>query len=98
MEIVSKIVIIALVAGIFWWVLQPRYLFVVTIENGIPRVTRGKVTVAFLQQLGQACAEMGLSHGWIGGVYRGRYITLVFSRSIPSHLQQRFRNLWSLRG
>jgi Protein of unknown function (DUF3634) len=97
-DLVTKLVVVALCAGALWWAIQPRYLFVVRVTGGVPRVARGKVTAAFLQQLGQACAEGGVSQGWVGGVQRGRRLALAFSRSIPPPCQQRLRNLWLLQG
>jgi hypothetical protein len=98
MELTLRLVIVALVIGALWWAFQPRYAFVVRIDNGLPRVTRGKLTTAFLEALGRACSDTGVSHGWIGGVHRGRRVTLAFSRSIPVACQQRLRNLWALHG
>jgi hypothetical protein len=98
-ELVSKLVLVALVIGAVWWMLQPRYVFVVRIAGGVPRATRGKVTAAFLQQIGQACAEHKVSRGWIGGVLRGRRgVALAFSRGMPPPCRQRLRNLWTMLG
>lgn len=98
MELIPKLVVIALVIGALWVALQPRYVFLVRLKDGVPRVSKGKVTPAFLQQLGQACAELGVSRGWVGGVQRGRRVALAFSRSIPPPCQQRLRNLWVVQG
>lgn len=98
MEWIGKLVFLVLVAAALWWAMQPRYAFLICIAGGVPRVTRGKVTSAFLQQVGEVCAEEGLSRGWVGGVPRGRQMALVFSRSIPPPCRQRLRNLWALQG
>jgi hypothetical protein len=98
MDLTLKLVVVALVIGALWWGFQPRYAFVVRIETGLLRVTRGKVTTAFLEALGRACSEVGVSDGWVGGVHRGQRVTLAFSRGIPVACQQRLRNLWILHG
>jgi hypothetical protein len=74
-----------------------RYAFIIRIRPGRPRVLKGKVTVAFLEELGQVCAECGVRHGWVGGVRRrDRRATLRFSWGIPRGCRQRLRNLWAL--
>jgi hypothetical protein len=98
MELIFKVVVVGLVIGALWWAFQPRYTFVVRIEKGVPRLTKGKVTATFLQEVGQACAEGGIVTGWVGGVRRGRQVTLACSRRIPVPSQQRLRNLWMLHG
>lgn len=98
MDLLGKCVIIALVAAGILYALQPRYLFVIRIAGESVRVTRGKATPAFLNQTASACAEFKVLHGWIGGVKRGKRVSLVFSRSIPWQCQQRLRNLWCFQG
>lgn len=93
MELLTKLVFIALVVAALWWAIQPRYVFVIRLEGGVPRVAKGQVPAAFLQQLGQACAELGVSRGWVAGAQRGRRLTLAFSRSVPPPCRQRLRNL-----
>jgi Protein of unknown function (DUF3634) len=97
-DLLAKLIVGALFVGALWWLLQPRYVFVVRVHDGVPRVHRGLVTTAFLQELGRVCAEAGVSRGWIGGVRRGRRPALAFSRNIPPPCQQRLRNLWLLQG
>jgi hypothetical protein len=97
-EFAGKLVLVALVLVAVWWAFQPRYLFVVRIAGGVPRATRGKVTAAFLQHVARACAEHGVSHGWIGGVPRGRQVALAFSRGMPPSCRQQLRNLWVMNG
>ena len=74
-----------------------RYAFLVKIEDGALRVTRGKVTANFLAEMDEACTRNGVRHGWIGGVGRGDKVTLTFSRGIPRPCQQQLRNLWVMR-
>jgi hypothetical protein len=98
MDLLPKIFVVVLLVGALVWALQPRYAFVVRIERGTLRVTRGKVALKVLQQLEQACSEADISRGWVGGIQRGRRVTLAFSRSIPPPCRQRLRNLWVLHG
>jgi hypothetical protein len=98
MGIVANLAAIAVLGALIWLVLRPRYLFVIRIEGGVPRVARGQGTRAFLGQVAQACAEAGVAHGWVGAAPQGRRVRLVFSRTIPASCQQRLRNSWSLLG
>ena len=97
-DLAVKLIVVALVIGGIWWALQPRYVFVIRIKDGGARLARGKVTSTFLEQVGHACAESGVSRGWVGGVWRGKRLALAFSRNIPPGCQQRLRNLWALQG
>jgi hypothetical protein len=96
MDLAIKILVAALLLAGVWYMFQPRYVFVVRIKGADLSVTKGKVTAAFLQEIGSVCKEHELQSGWIGGVNRGRNIALAFSRGIPPPCQQRLRNLWLL--
>ena len=98
MELLAKLVLVVLAVGAVWWLVQPRYTFVVRIDGGVPRVTNGQVTAAFLQELGRACGEFAVCRGWVGGVRRGGRTALAFSRNLPQPCRQRVRNLWELHG
>src|SRR3954449_4220027 len=90
---------LALLGGgvaLVWYLLQPRYRFVLRIQGDRVRVTRGKVTEAFLADVSDVCRDLGVRRGWIGGVKRGRRILLTFSRRVTPACRQRLRNLWSL--
>jgi hypothetical protein len=98
LELFGKLLVLALAAGLFWLAVQHRYVFVVRLEGGAARLARGKATPAFLRQVAQSCGEFGVTHGWVGGVRRGRRTALAFSASIPPACRQRLRNLWALEG
>jgi hypothetical protein len=98
MELFAKLLLIGLVFGLAWSAFQPRYVFLLRIERGEPRIAKGKVTPAFLQQVSEIGRRAGVTPGWVGGVWRGRRIALVFSRSWPSSCQQQLRNQWVLEG
>ncbi len=92
--------VVLLVAGLVALALRAAYLaqfaFIVRVRNGDLRLMRGKVTRAFLQVIQEHCQQHDVRNGWVGGAWRGRRITLVFSRSIPPPCQQQLRNLWVL--
>jgi hypothetical protein len=97
-ERVAILLILGLVIGVFWFALRPRYVFVIAIVKGEPRLTQGKVTRAMLQQVGEICAEYGVERGWVGGILRGRKVSLTFSSRIQPRCRQRLRNLWLASG
>jgi hypothetical protein len=93
-EVVAILLIAIAVTVGAWFASQGRYEFVVKIESGVPRATRGKVAANFLQTLAEACQRNNINHGWIGGVRKGKRIALVFSAAIPKNCQQQIRNEW----
>lgn len=96
MDLILGLGLFACIMGIAWLLARPHYAFLVRIDDGKTRVTAGKVTTAFLDQVQQTCSELGVAHGWIGGHRRGRHTRLAFSRGIPPQVQQRLRNLWCM--
>jgi hypothetical protein len=96
MELVYNLALVSLVGVAFYLALQPRYLFMVRIQNGLVRLAKGKLTRVSLEEIEQVCREGQIARGWIGGRKRGRRVVLAFSRTIPSSYQQRLRNLWTL--
>lgn len=97
-ELVTQMVLFAaavtVVAFIMYTALTPRYQFIITIQAGEVRVTKGKVPAEFLDNLREACREFNIISGWIGCVARGKSIALRFSRGFPPSFQQRVRNMW----
>lgn len=98
MDVVLGLGLFVAIMGIAWALVRQQFSFLVRIGGGRAKLATGKVTTAFLHQLEQACAEFGVSRGWIGGIARGRQTRLVFSSKIPPHVRQRLRNLWHLQG
>jgi hypothetical protein len=96
METVFNLTLVGLTIVAFYFALQPRYLFMVRIEEGVPRVAKGKVSPAFLAEISEVCAQAKVPRGWVGGLRRGKRVVLAFSRTIPAAVQQRLRNLWML--
>jgi hypothetical protein len=93
-EWIVRVLVIGFAVWVIWTVSQSRYVFVVRIEGGQPHVRKGRVTATFLGRVAVVCQECGVSRGWIGGVPRGRRVSLRFSRHFPPGLQQRLRNEW----
>lgn len=93
-QLVLFAVVLAIVAVILQAALAPRFEFLVMIHGDSLKVTKGKVTADFLDNIREVCGELHITSGWVGGVKRGKNIALKFSRHFPTAGQQRLRNLW----
>jgi Protein of unknown function (DUF3634) len=99
--VVNSLILLALVVPLGWGLvaaLRPHALFVIRINQGVPRAARGQVTRGFLQDVAETCARHGLRSGEIRGIAAGRRIALSFSWGIPEPCRQQIRNLWNLSG
>lgn len=81
-----------------WRALQPRSTFVVKVVNGVPRVTQGNVTRAFLSSVGDACRHHGVIRGTIRGQAQGNQVSLDFHGDFPAPCRQQLRNIWVMSG
>jgi len=90
--------LVALAAWALWSASRPRPAFVIRIVRGVPKVARGTVTRAFLQEVGETCGRHGVSDAVVRGEVRGRRIALAFSGGMPEPCRQQLRNLWGLSG
>ena len=97
-DVVLKLGLVLLVAWGLWTACRPRSSFVVRIDAGVPRVARGKVTNAFVQEIGEVCNRHGVSRGTVRGIAKGCRIALVFSGRVPEPCRQQLRNIWNLSG
>jgi hypothetical protein len=88
----------ALAAWALWSALRPRSACVVRIEGGVARIAGGKVTQAFLHEIGETCRRHGVTDAVIRGAAKGGRIALVFSGDMPPPCKQQLRNLWALSG
>jgi Protein of unknown function (DUF3634) len=95
MTFLVQILVVGLAVGLAWAVLSPKFVFRIRVANGHLRVTEGQVTADLQQQAGEILSQWRISRGWIGGVKRGRRVTLVFSHSVPAGCRQQLRNLWT---
>ncbi len=98
MEWLAKVVVVAFAVWALWTLCQPRCAFVVRVTAGEPKVVRGTVTPAFLQQVRELCCRHGVEHARVRGVFCGRRISLAFSRGVPPAAQQQLRNWWVMSG
>jgi hypothetical protein len=90
--------LVAFVAWGIWKACRPRPNFVVRIADGVPRVARGKVTAAFLQEIGEVCRRHEVASGEVRGLEHDGRIALAFSGRVPEPCRQQLRNLWNLSG
>src|SRR4051794_14427290 len=89
----SIVVVVAIIAAVRF-ALFPALVFKISVSNGSARLVKGKLSQGLVQEIRDICRERGIARGWIGGVRRGRAVTLVFSRSVPADCRQQLRNLW----
>jgi hypothetical protein len=97
MGLLQTIILVGVLAVVAWFFFWPHFEFRIRISDGSLRLATGKVTRDFLEQLTAVCRHWDIKRGWIGGVRRGRRLTLSFSRSVPSGCRQQIRNLWANR-
>ena len=95
-EQVEVLLPLALFAAAVLAYLWHRHAFIVRVKRGMPRIVKGKVTAAFLDEVTGVCREAGVRRGWVGGLWRSKRIVLVFSWHFPPPVRQRLRNLWLL--
>ena len=98
MDFVLKLLFVGLFLGALYSAFRPRFVFVVRIENGVARVTKGTVPRLFLEEVNAICRHNQITRGSLKGVAKGRRILLTFSGPISQACQQRFRNAWCLHG
>ena len=89
----SLLVAIALI----WWLMKlgRGALFEIRLAPGKVQVKRGKVSPAFIEQARQILRHETV-RGRILGQRDGDGVKLVFSRSIPEPVAQRFRNIFPM--
>ncbi len=97
-NVVAPLLLIAAVVAVLWWATTQRSAFVVRLVDGRPRAVRGKVTSAFLGEIGDVCRRHAVVSGTIRGVVRQGRIALSFSGAFPPGCQQQLRNVWTAQG
>lgn len=101
MEIMIKtaaLVVAALVVRGLWTAGRGRRLFVVKVARGEAVAVSGKVTPAFLRQVGEIAAANGIRRGRLAGVANGSRIRLEFSSEFSEGSRQQLRNWWGIHG
>ena len=71
----------ALVLWALWSVLRPRPVFVVRIIRGTPRVARGTVTPAFVQEVAEVCTRHRVRDAAVQGVMQ---LNLLLPAGVPT--------------
>ncbi|MGY3879639.1 DUF3634 family protein [Aeromonas enteropelogenes] len=81
--------------ALIWWLMKlgRGALFEIRLQPGKVVVKEGKVPPAFLEQIKQILRHETV-RGRILGQLDGDRVRLVFSRSIPDPVAQRFRNVF----
>ncbi len=95
---IFELALVVLVIWGLWMACRSHATFVVQIRDGVPRVTRGQINRAFVQEVGEVCRRHAVRHGEVRGVADGRRIALTFSGDLPEPCRQQLRNIWSLSG
>lgn len=93
-----SVVLLSLLGWGIWQACQPRYAFVIQLERGRPRVARGYVTKAFLNEVRELCHFHGVARGAVRGRRRGAQIALEVSGPFSPECRQQLRNLWGISG
>jgi hypothetical protein len=96
LEFAQILFAVAVVAAAVLVGLWHRYCFIVRLKAGSPRIVKGVLTAAFLDEVAGVCREAGIRRGWLGGVRRGKRLVLSFSWHFPAPIRQRLRNIWAI--
>lgn len=81
-----------------WRVSAKGRVFVVRVRRGVPIVTRGTVTPAFVADLAEVLRQHGVRRGAVYGARRGGAVVIGFSPGFPQGARQKVRNVWSMHG
>jgi hypothetical protein len=85
---------LAVLIALAWVALRPRYAFIISIEDGVARVSQGRVAAGVLQDMSEICSRC--RGGFIRGIRVQDRVRLLFSREIPQDCRQRIQNIWAL--
>lgn len=97
MEYAVTFAAIVLAAVVISWVLASRRrVFVIRIRDGVAVLVRGKVSPAFVAEVGDVVKRFNIRHGAIYGVPKRGKVGLSFSRSVPATSHQALRNVWTM--
>lgn len=92
----EKVVGITVLVAFLVFMLKRKYVFVIRIEKSEPRLMRGKVFPAFIDEIREVCRTDEIDSGTIKGCQSGRRIRLTFSNNLCPPTCQRIRNIWNL--
>ena len=71
MRELCEILVVGFCLWLAWTALAPKPVFKIRFAKGALRVTRGKVTADFQQQIGEIFEHWQIRRGWIAAVQRG---------------------------
>jgi hypothetical protein len=94
MEVVIKILFLAILGFTLFMLFRPKAVFVLKIRNGKVRVIKGRVPRGFIEDCQQLVSENNLRRGTIRAVKMSGRVSLRFSYSIPKRNHQQFRNAY----
>ncbi len=69
--------------------------FKIVISESGAALRRGQALAAFVEHCATIARDAGLESGSIYGIRSHQGLSLRFSRDVPEHLHQRFRNAWA---
>ncbi len=72
--------------------------FTIVLDESGAALRRGQAPAAFVRHCSTIARDAGLESGSIYGTRSRQGVSLRFSRDVPEHLHQRFRNAWALGG
>lgn len=83
---------------VLYWLtrLANRPVFVIRLEQGGARLTKGQVPLAWVDDCAVVAADFAILHGYVEGVLGWNGLALRFSPSVPVPSQQRLRNLFAV--
>lgn len=70
-------------------------IFVIELQAGAARLTKGSVPASWTSDCGEIAAEFGIVHGYVEGVRSPWGVGLRFSPGVPKECHQRFRNVFA---
>jgi hypothetical protein len=84
-------------ANPFYWLkrLAVPPVFVIELEGGRARLTKGMATALWTSDCAEIAAEFGIAHGYVEGVRTPWGLGLRFSPDVPKECHQRFRNVFA---
>ena len=94
MEVVIKILFLAIPGLVLFLLFRPKAVFVLEIRDAQVKVIRGKVPRGFIEDCEHLVSEATLRKGTFKGVRISGRISLRFSYNIPKQFHQQFRNAY----
>lgn len=97
-SLIGTVLIVAVILGLIWLAIRPRYQFVIDVADSQARLSRGLATAAFVSEVEEVFRDQQVPKGSVRGLRVGKRTILHFSRHVPEPCRQRIRNLLQLHG